>query len=140
MDKQEVFDFVFKFLWEQNKPSTKKRHDDGGESCAYRGANGEMCAVGCLIHDTEYDPGLEGAVCSHFAVVEALERSGINQTNINLLRLCQGAHDSFVVEAYRDGVNFREHLVHNFSNIAFHEGLSSAIIVEYALNESSNVY
>ncbi len=28
-------------------------------ACAYRGVDGDMCAVGCLLADDEYNPGME---------------------------------------------------------------------------------
>lgn len=33
----------------------------GQQRCKYRGANGRMCAVGCLIPDDKYDREMEGA-------------------------------------------------------------------------------
>lgn len=34
--------------------------DNREESCAYRGAGGNCCAVGCFIPDELYDPKMEG--------------------------------------------------------------------------------
>lgn len=53
---QEIFDHVAKHLLKQGRQS---RDPDTGE-CRYRGPDGTMCAVGCLIPDGEYTPALEG--------------------------------------------------------------------------------
>lgn len=52
--RQEVFEFVTKFLIAQGKPS---RASDG--KCAYRGVEGRMCAVGCLLPDEDYHKSME---------------------------------------------------------------------------------
>ena len=51
---QAVFDKVVKHLLTQKRRSESKR------GCAYRGEDGAMCAVGCLISDKAYDPEIEG--------------------------------------------------------------------------------
>ncbi len=58
MDKspQAVFDKIVAHLRQQG---TKSLGSDGG--CRYRGADGRMCAVGCLIPDDVYTPELEGS-------------------------------------------------------------------------------
>lgn len=56
---QQVFDQVAEHLLTQGKRSinTLVEWSPGlsGQPCAYRGANGLMCAAGCLIADEEYD-------------------------------------------------------------------------------------
>jgi hypothetical protein len=54
LDKQQTFDRVLAHLRAQGVPAS-----DGGK-CCYRTEDGRMCAVGCLIPDEEYDPGIEG--------------------------------------------------------------------------------
>lgn len=54
MNKQEIFDTVYKALLEQGEPSVNNG------VCAYRGANGNKCAVGHMISDDLYDPEFEG--------------------------------------------------------------------------------
>lgn len=60
MNRQEVFNKVYTHLLKQN---AKSRMVDsfGNElhTCAYRGKDGMMCAVGCLIPDELYSPGME---------------------------------------------------------------------------------
>lgn len=48
---QEVFDQCATHLLTQNRKSYKRYED----TCAYRGANGLVCAAGCFIADDEYD-------------------------------------------------------------------------------------
>lgn len=58
---QEVFDRVVKHLLTQNKVSFASKNGDSknGDICAYRGAGGLMCAVGCLIPDNLYKPEMD---------------------------------------------------------------------------------
>lgn len=48
---QEVFDYVVTHMFTQNQRSLLP----DGSGCAYRGSDGRMCAVGCLITDDEYE-------------------------------------------------------------------------------------
>lgn len=48
--KQAIFDYVGAFLIEQGVRS----YDNVEMACRYRGNNGTMCAVGCLIPDEIY--------------------------------------------------------------------------------------
>ena len=58
MNLQEIFDEVATHLLTQNAKSV--RHLPGLLiECAYRGLNGMKCAIGCLIPDEQYHPGLE---------------------------------------------------------------------------------
>lgn len=54
MNNQEIFDRVARHLLTQN---AKAIAPDG--ACSYRAPGGLMCAVGCLIPDSYYDPKLE---------------------------------------------------------------------------------
>ena len=60
MNQQEIFDKVATHLIAQGKQSLAPDPHHEGEVCAYRGADGTMCAAGCLIPDDEYDPDFEG--------------------------------------------------------------------------------
>jgi len=56
--REEIFDYVESHLKNQGQRSIPPRGAvfiDG----AYRGEDGTMCAVGCLLADDEYDPGME---------------------------------------------------------------------------------
>lgn len=62
MNAQEIFDKVARHLLTQNEKSISPH---ASNCCAYRGAYGRSCAVGCLISDEDYAPVIEGAsVCS----------------------------------------------------------------------------
>ena len=86
---QAVFDKVVKHLLTQKRRSKDKKR------CAYRGEDGAMCAVGCLISDKAYDPEIEGFSISHLGVREELAESGVpiySKMNILLIYL-QYIHD-----------------------------------------------
>jgi hypothetical protein len=53
VNRQEIFDKVAKHLLTQN------RQAKGKTGCAYRGDNGDKCAIGCLIPDEDYGPKME---------------------------------------------------------------------------------
>lgn len=55
MTPEQIFEKVSRHLFLQNEKSL----DHHGQ-CAYRGINGRMCAIGCLIPDELYTPYLEG--------------------------------------------------------------------------------
>ncbi len=59
MNKTEIFTTVATHLIKQNAKASPVENDQG---CAYRGVNGTMCAVGCLIPDEMYDPLMEGKI------------------------------------------------------------------------------
>tara|TARA_R110002167_G_scaffold211843_2_gene416461 strand:- start:1282 stop:1638 length:357 start_codon:yes stop_codon:yes gene_type:complete len=91
MDMQEVFDKCYTHLITQNKVSSI-----GGDMCDYRGQDGTMCAVGCLIKDEHYSYILENeSVDDSTAVHGALEASGVDtrQPTINMLARLQQTHD-----------------------------------------------
>jgi len=64
MDKQEIFDKVATHLMTQLKRAEKRRVPSYGSAgdtyCRYRTDEGLSCAVGCLIKDEDYSPGMEG--------------------------------------------------------------------------------
>ena len=86
---QEVFDKVATHLLKQGSRS------EGQVSRAYRGDDGKMCAVGCLLKDGQYSPGLEGRHSRHELVQAALKGSGVNltQTMQCMLQELQSCHD-----------------------------------------------
>ena len=69
---QAVFDKAVKHLLTQKRRSKNKRG-----CCAYRGKDGDMCAVGCLISDKAYDPEIEGSIVRETIVLDALAESGV---------------------------------------------------------------
>ena len=78
--REEIFDYVESHLKNQGQRSIHLSGDlarfDGSPAalrllvdaaCAYRGEGGTMCAVGCLLADDEYDPGMEGCAVDELA-------------------------------------------------------------------------
>ena len=55
---EEIFDYVEAHLRNQGQRSRAKTGIIRG-LCRYRGPEGLMCAVGCLLADDEYDSGME---------------------------------------------------------------------------------
>lgn len=122
---QEVFDKVAAHLLTQNARSGKypfgDETDEDNFECQYRGENGRMCAVGCLISNDKYHPGFEGlavhaAESSPFSrtwdgsteLREALLDAGVNvddEATMGLLITMQELHDSIAV------TRWAEHLV-----------------------------
>lgn len=65
-------------------------------SCAYRGDNGVMCAVGCLITDEAYNENLESLTADMTEVVNALRESLGFEITPEMIALCldwQSYHD-----------------------------------------------
>lgn len=95
MNKQEIFDKVVRHLYAQGKPAMN------GANCRYRSNDGLSCAVGCLIPDSCYDPGMENQTVSMEKVQKVLRASGIltgsnsdeEQATTYLLGDLQFAHD-----------------------------------------------
>lgn len=61
MTAQEIFDTVVAHLRKQGVRSSDICHNAVAirEICKYRSADGFRCAIGCLISDEKYDPGME---------------------------------------------------------------------------------
>jgi len=102
MNLQQIFDKSASHLLKQGEKSFAEK---GEYLCAYRGKNGLMCAVGCLIDDAHYDWRTEGeAVDDSKEVREALEKSGIdfhsNAPVLHLLSKLQCIHDNADVDEW----------------------------------------
>lgn len=94
MNRQETFDKIVTHLLMQGKPATKTQ-ESGSVSCVYRGDEGTMCAIGCLIPDEKYSPQLEGRSIGRFTNDE-LSIIGFDPSDdemFSLLRDCQRVHD-----------------------------------------------
>ena len=92
---QAVFDKVVKHLL------TQKRRSEGKQGCAYRGKDGDMCAVGCLISDKAYDPKIEGFAVHATEVLATLAESGVPTYNRTLLTDLQDIHDRIAVDLWK---------------------------------------
>ena len=73
MNKQEVFDKIVNHMLTQNAKAL-----DVKGICMYRGEEGRMCAVGCLITDEAYSPDIEKNAADSEEVLQALRNSGID--------------------------------------------------------------
>lgn len=93
MNTQELFDKVATHLLKQNAQAV-----NSNGACRYRGDNGMMCAVGCLIADKYYSATFEGiGVMSSSKVRMAVEDSigaPLSPTQQALLRSLQILHDN----------------------------------------------
>jgi len=67
--KREIFDRVKAHLLTQGERSYKYN------TCAYRGDNDTMCAIGCLVDDISYDPLMEGETVTSLYVLQKLASS-----------------------------------------------------------------
>jgi hypothetical protein len=98
MTKQQIMDKVALHLITQGKPA-RASYGTGDYGCVYRGDDGAMCAVGCLIEDAAYTTGLEmNTVHSSQEVKYALVVSGVlddttDANTIDFLDELQQAHD-----------------------------------------------
>lgn len=93
MSNQEIFSKVYTFLLNQGLSAVS---DDG--ACAYRGAEGTMCAVGCLIPDELYQEDIETTGVKsvvHEGILEEVVDCKDSKT-IALLESLQSIHDNIV--------------------------------------------
>lgn len=119
MTLQQIFDTVATHLLAQGARSQRivVRHDDdtteGVTVCAYRGAEGQKCAIGCLILDEAYEPDLEGYTVAAAPVLARLQDAHVmppttpgygDDPGVRLRRRLlfdlQGLHDSASVLAW----------------------------------------
>ena len=95
MKLQQIFDKTASHLLKQGTQAVLEDSD----TCAYRGQDGLMCAVGCLINEDAYNWCLEGtSIDDSPSVQRALRHSGIEfdtdgQVMLLLTRL-QDIHDT----------------------------------------------
>lgn len=100
---QEIFSQVRKHLLTQMAVSTIS--NGRTEQCAYRGGVGRMCAAGCLITDESYQPQIEGQLVGSPAVNDALTRSGVPVSALELVRRMQSIHDGLAPTRWMEKLN-----------------------------------
>jgi hypothetical protein len=113
MTNQEIFNKVLTHLRTQG--SQAKMFPEGSPNpnpCAYRGHNGTMCAVGCLIEDKEYEEVFEFLNISRAITIR--EFKNFNESNLGLLNALQGVHDSY----YKSAGDFLDFVNERFKRIA----------------------
>ena len=89
--KQKMFETMVNHLARQNSRSV-----DAYNTCMYRGEDGRMCAVGCLISDEAYDPIFETTPANYSRVRKAILASGWEDYDVdteNFLSEMQAIHD-----------------------------------------------
>jgi hypothetical protein len=93
MNLQEIFDKSVAHLRKQGVQSINQSLSDseGMPFCAYRGDNGRMCAIGCLIPDSQYEKRYEGKTASWVAEEEQV--TAITRIQGNNLNELQRIHD-----------------------------------------------
>src|SRR5690606_9817975 len=96
----DLIDYVEAHLVEQG---CQARSEDRAV-CAYRGAGGTSCAVGCLIADGHYDPAIEGSSVNgvHVAAVESSLGRKLSYVAIEVLRGLQYIHDRHLPRVWPD--------------------------------------
>ena len=102
MNRQDIYDMVRDHLMNQGKRSEAPRNDVGF-SCAYRGNDGAMCAVGCLIADEFYSSELEGSNIHCANVHRAVAKSlGVDESEVpeKFLYDLQNIHDNTDEESW----------------------------------------
>lgn len=85
MTNQEAFDKMVAHLRKQGQ----KAQENG--ACRYRTKNGLMCAVGCLLTDEEYRPGMEGKGVEHMQHLYGV----FPKLSVGLLAEMQDTHDAY---------------------------------------------
>lgn len=70
-EAQALYDEVRTHLLSQGRVSKADYGMLGKSSCAYRGADGLKCAIGCRIADSDYFLSMEGSVISDVVVAQA---------------------------------------------------------------------
>lgn len=112
MNNQEIFDKVATHLLKQNAKSIDPAlSSNEKQTCAYRGQNGMMCAVGCLIPDDRYSRNMEGKVVWASVIMNVL-RDVHGEMQSGLLEALQSCHDSKDVDAWRGELGM---IAHNYN-------------------------
>lgn len=93
MTPQEIFNKVAAHLVKQGHRSMGVGDHSG--DCQYRAANGDMCAVGCLIPEDKYSGVMEGiAVCDMGRAGYDFDIPAYFNDNLSLLNDLQFLHDT----------------------------------------------
>ena len=108
---QDAFDKMVRHLLSQGKRSYGNIPDEadhpGTEGCLYRGPDGLMCAVGCLISDEDYDPRMENStplMPSMEMWMAANFAEDIRERAESVLSWVQDIHDNIEPEGWEDAL------------------------------------
>ncbi len=114
---QEVFDFVVRHLRRQGRRAEAARSGQ----CRYRGAEGSMCAAGCLIADEQYTSHLEGKLVWRGSPVGlAIAVSVGFEPCSRLLGSLQTTHDGYAPEEWPGYLR----------KVAFCHGIQDSVVLE----------
>lgn len=100
MTNLEAFNKVELHLLAQNKRSVHPKGHQFVNSCAYRGADGTMCAVGCLIADNEYNTRMEDANLTYIQK----EFGCLTGLDLAMLHDLQRLHDNQLPHEWPEGL------------------------------------
>lgn len=114
MNFQEIFNKVVTHLRAQNCKSYLNY-----KGCRYRGPNGTMCAVGCLIPNDIYSTAMEGGIISHIIGHFDFPLWMRDEETLGFLMELQNIHDNFAVENWES----------QFQSIATNHGLTLPSVV-----------
>ena len=103
--RQELFTKVATHLLTQNAKSLMPGTSADDGVCAYRGEKGLMCAVGCLIPDSLYQPTLEKKAVTALCIKDVLAEAGVDHGDNRLLYNLQYIHDCSRVNLWRERLN-----------------------------------
>jgi len=106
--RQEIFDIAYRGLAAQG---FKQSVSAAAKGCAYRGDGNLKCAVGHLIADADYNPGLEGLLASGASICAA---GRINPSDRYFAHHLQKAHDISIP----DGADAAETIKHRLEEFA----------------------
>jgi hypothetical protein len=101
MNDQDIFDFVTRHLLTQGRRATPFNSN----GCLYRAHGGLSCAVGCLIPDGSYHPGMEGRGVRDLTGRLMAMRHPLGQwfaEHMPLLIALMGIHDTIRAAEWRD--------------------------------------
>lgn len=112
MTNQGVFDQVYTYL---ARPGGTQSISDEGE-CLYRSKDGNRCAIGCLIPDSDYSPRMEG-FCAADLSADFLPKvfSGVG---VRLLQRMQYCHDQTDVDNWDSQYQWQEKCLKDMRAVA----------------------
>lgn len=88
----------------QQKAKSIAIGDKGQTQCMYRGDNGLMCAVGCLVEDKNYNREMESCAVVHLRYEHNVMLP--EDIAVQELAMWQRYHDGTAYYAYSDGQQF----------------------------------
>ncbi|WOZ57563.1 hypothetical protein [Pseudomonas phage vB_PseuGesM_254] len=121
--EQQIFNQVVTHLAKQRKGA--RLYDKG---CAYRGEGGSMCAAGCLIADSEYDPKMD-AIGGPTAWDSLVSQGFAPPQHEHFILELQRVHDRYF-EGYEMDVHEMNIALHQFYPITVRCDLDTKVLDE----------